>query len=112
MKKRQSILPLAAVLLLVSIYSCNNTKYLPANESLYTGAKINMKAPALKSKKKKFIRKQLLALTRPKPNSSILGLRPKLWLWNIGGHPKKKFSIKRLIKNLGEPPVLLSDLNL
>jgi outer membrane protein insertion porin family len=94
-----------------TIISCNNTKYLPANESLYVGAEIKVDAPHLKKGKRKAISKQLSALTRPRPNSSILGLRPKLWLWNIAGEPKKKFSIRRLIRNLGEPPVLLSELN-
>lgn len=91
--------------------SCNNTKYLPANASLYTGAEIKIDAPEFKKSKKKALRKELQALTRPKPNSSILGLRPKLWLWNIGGNPKKKISVRRLLKNMGEEPVLLSDVN-
>lgn len=92
--------------------SCSNTKYLPANESLYTGAEIKLVSPELPAKKKKVLKKELSALTRPRPNSSILGLRPKLWFWNIGGTPKNKISIKRLIKKMGEPPVVLSDLNL
>jgi outer membrane protein assembly factor BamA len=111
MKKRNLIWPAAAALL-ISICSCNNTKYLPANESLYTGASVKINAPHMKNKKKKVLKKQLLALTRPKPNASILGLRVKLWFWNIGDTPKKKFSVKRLIKNMGEEPVVLSDLNL
>jgi outer membrane protein insertion porin family len=94
------------------ISSCNNTKYLPKNESLYVGAKINLKAPQLKRSQRKAIKAELSTLPRPKPNTSILGLRPKLWLWNIGGNPKKKFSIRRMIKNLGEPPVLLSEVDL
>jgi outer membrane protein insertion porin family len=112
MNIRNLIFPLTAVYLLIGISSCNNTKYLPANESLYTGATIKIKADELKKSKRKVIKKELQALTRPKPNSSIFGLRPKLWLWNIGGNPKKKISVKRLLKNLGEPPVLLSDLDL
>jgi outer membrane protein assembly factor BamA len=112
MKIRNLIFPLAAVIVLIGTTSCNNTKYLPANESLYIGATIKIKADKLKKSKRKALRSELKELTRPKPNSSILGLRPKLWLWNIGGNPKKKFSVKRLLKNLGEPPVLLSDLDL
>ena len=104
--------PMAVAVSLALITSCNNTRYLPKNESLYVGAKINVKAPELKKGQRKAIKSELAALTRPKPNSSILGLRPKLWLWNIGGNPKKKFSIRRIIKNMGEPPVLLSDVNL
>lgn len=109
---RNLIFSLTAVCLLIAVSSCNNTKYLPANESLYIGASIKLKANELKKSKRKVITKELHALTRPKPNSSILGLRPKLWLWNIGGNPKKKISVKRLLKNLGEPPVLLSELDL
>jgi len=104
--------PMAVAVSFALITSCNNTRYLPKNESLYVGAKINVKAPELKKGQRKAIKSELAALTRPKPNSSILGLRPKLWLWNIGGNPKKKFSIRRIIKNMGEPPVLLSDVNL
>lgn len=103
---------IAVAVSLAVVTSCNNTRYLPKNESLYIGAKINVKAPELKKRQRKAIKTELAALTRPKPNSSILGLRPKLWLWNIGGNPKKKFSIRRIIKNMGEPPVLLSDVNL
>jgi outer membrane protein insertion porin family len=108
----KTIASIAVAISLALITSCNNTKYLPKNESLYTGAKINVKAPELKKGQRKTIKKELAALTRPRPNASIFGLRPKLWFWNIGGKPKKKFSIKRMIKNLGEAPVMLSDVNL
>jgi outer membrane protein insertion porin family len=104
--------PLMALVFITCIISCNNTKYLPANESLYVGAEIKVDAPELSKKKRKLIKNQLSPLTRPKPNSSIFGLRPKLWFYNIGGNPKRKISVRRLIKNLGEPPVVLSDLNL
>src|SRR5687768_10865271 len=106
------IVPILVAFSMSLVISCNNTRYLPKNESLYIGAKINVKAPDLKKAQRKAIRTELAALTRPKPNTSILGLRPKLWLWNIGGNPKKKISVRRLIKNLGEPPVLLSDVDL
>ncbi|MEP7257697.1 MAG: hypothetical protein ABI687_04905, partial [Flavitalea sp.] len=100
----------SALLLLIS--SCSNTRYIPANDALYTGATVKVEAPDLKKSKRKTISKNLAALARPKPNSSILGLRVKLWFWNIGGNPKRKFSARRLVKRFGEPPVLLSDLNL
>ena len=112
MKSGKIIVFIATAVSMAFITACNNTRYLPKNESLYVGAKINVKAPELKKGQRKAIKTQLAALTRPKPNSSILGLRPKLWFWNIGGNPKKKFSVRKLIKNLGEPPVVLSDVNL
>lgn len=112
MMKGRIIIKLSLFVLLITACACNNTKYLPKGESLYVGADINVRSPQMRKGQRKAVKSQLRALTRPKPNLSILGLRPKLWLWNIGGHPRKKFSIRRLIKNLGEPPVLLSDVNL
>ncbi len=110
MEKIVLILFLATVGL--GLISCSNTKYLPANESLYTGARINIDSSQLSKKKKKALKAELNDLTRPIPNKSILGLRPKLWFWNIGGTPKKKFSVRRLLKNMGEPPVLTSEVDL
>lgn len=110
--KGNKIVGFTCALLMMLACSCSNTKYLPKGESLYTGAQIRIDAPALSKAKKKTLKAELAALTRPKPNASILGLRIKLWLWNIGGNPKRKISVKRLIKNLGEPPVLLSDVRI
>ena len=98
--------------LIAAFVSCSNTKYLPENDFLYTGASVKISSAALNKKKNKALVKELEELTRPKPNKSIAGLRPKLWFWNIGGTPKRKISVRRIIKNLGEPPVLLSDVNL
>jgi outer membrane protein insertion porin family len=108
---RTSYVILAAMTMLLFTTACNNIKYLPANESLYTGAKIEVKGPELKKKQRKNIKSELQALTRPRPNSKVLGMRIKLWLWNIGGNPKRKISVRRLIKKLGEPPVLMSSVN-
>lgn len=101
------------VAFILGLGACSNTKYLPAGESLYTGAKVVVDAPKMKKKQRKTIKSDLQALTRPKPNSSILGLRIKLYAYNIAGHPKKKHSPAAWLKRkFGEPPVLLSDLNL
>ncbi len=51
MKIRSTFYPLMALGLVMGIVSCNNTKYLPANESLYTGAEIKVEAPELSKKK-------------------------------------------------------------
>ena len=99
--------------LLVLICSCSNLKYLPAGEALYTGAKVKLKANGPTDKKIKDIREELEDLTRPKPNKKILGLRVRLWIYNIAGHPKKETSLFGKLKyKTGEPPVLLSDVNL
>jgi outer membrane protein insertion porin family len=112
MKTVKIIVPVVIAVAMVLISSCSNTKYLPKNDSLYIGDDIHIKAPYLKKGQRKAIKTELSPLVRPKPNTHFLGLRPKLWLWNIAGTPKKKFSIRKLIKNLGEPPVLLSSVNL
>ncbi len=63
------------------ISACSNTKYLPANEKLYTGVRVNIKKDSNTTRReRKDLTTELTDLTRPKPNASILGLRVKLWL--------------------------------
>jgi outer membrane protein assembly factor BamA len=70
---------------------------------LYTGASVKVESDSLAKKRKTAIRTQLQALTRPKPNRKVLGIIPlKLGLYNMGG----------IFKKWGEPPVLLSSINL
>lgn len=97
---------------LCMIGACSNTKYLAPGQSLYIGSKVKVDGPKLKRKQKKNLQDELQGLTRPKPNSSILGLRIKLFAYNIAGNPKKKRSPRAWLKNkFGEPPVLLRDVN-
>ncbi|HTL06604.1 MAG TPA: BamA/TamA family outer membrane protein [Chitinophagaceae bacterium] len=111
MNKRQHVY--IYPLLLLTICSCSNLKYLPAGESLYTGAKVVLNSSGRTDVKPKNIRAELEGLTRPRPNKKILGLRFKLWVYNIAGHPKKESSLRGKLKyKVGEPPVLLSDVNL
>jgi len=93
--------------------SCSNTRYLPAGEALYTGAKVKLSVAGPTDRKLKTIREDLENNTRPKPNKKILGLRFKLWVYNIAGHPKKETSLRGKLKyKIGEPPVLLSNVDL
>jgi outer membrane protein insertion porin family len=97
----------------MTIASCSNTKYLPADEALYTGARVKISGEDLSAKKRKALRKELEQLTRPRPNRKILGMRMRLLAYNIAGNPKKERSIRGWLKNkVGEPPVVLSDVNL
>ena len=112
MKNNPFILFFLLSALIAGISSCSNAKYLPGNEALYTGADVSVVAPEMSKKKKKALTKELEALTRPRPNSSIFGLRAKLWFWNIGGEPKRKISVRKLIKKMGEPPVLASEVSI
>src|SRR5690606_38516287 len=49
---------------------------------------------------------------RPQPNSTILGLRPKLYIYNLARNAKSEKGLKGWLKyKVGEPPVLLTDVN-
>ncbi|GAA4300878.1 BamA/TamA family outer membrane protein [Compostibacter hankyongensis] len=106
-KMRWSLLLPAALSLLVC--SCSNLKYLPANEQLYVGGKVNFDP---KVKDQKDLTEELEGLLRPKPNSKVLGLRYKLWLYNISKPPKGKGLNYLLHEKWGEPPVLARTLDL
>jgi outer membrane protein assembly factor BamA len=87
--------------------ACNNTRYLTGNQQLYTGADVAIESTE-KVKAKKELEGELKDLLRPKPNGKILGLRVKLWFYNIAGTPTGK-GLRYWVKNkLGEPPVLAS----
>jgi outer membrane protein insertion porin family len=93
--------------------SCSNTRYLPEGELLYTGAKIKIEGNETSNKENKALKTALKNIVRPKPNSSILGLRPKLYVYNIVGTPKKEKGLRYWLKTkVGEPPVLYSKVDL
>jgi len=111
MKTRLLFFYLFAVLLIAS--SCSNTKYLPPGELLYVGGKVKVVDTLISKKERKALKKELEALLRPKPNSKILGLRPKLYIYNLAGEPKKEKGIRHWLRTkVGEPPVLLSQVHL
>ncbi len=85
--------------------SCSNTRYLPANEQLYTGAQVKIEPHDTHNKK--HIKGELEKVLRPKPNGSFLGIRPGLWLYNIAGKNADK-GFRKWLKKIGEPPVYLS----
>lgn len=94
------------------IAACNNTRNLPAGDKLYTGANVNVSGPALAVKEKKVLREDLEGLTRPKPNSKLLGVRLKLSIYNMFRKKKENSFFGRFRDKNGEPPVLLSELDL
>lgn len=95
------------------VVSCSNTKFLKDGELLYTGAKINVIGDSLSKSKKNALKDKLQEQLTPKPNKSILGLRSKLYFYNITSEPKKDKGFKYWMKyKLGEKPVLLSDVDL
>ena len=92
---------------------CSNLKYLPEGESLYIESRVELRPDT--SFPERYIdplETSLEGLLSPQPNSSILGLRPKLWLYNIAGETEKEKGLKYWMREkAGEAPVLLSDVN-
>ena len=101
---------IAAMVTVLLGAGCSSTKNIPENDALYTGATIKMKSSEAGSKETKIIKEDLEGLTRPKPNSKLFGIPFKLRIYNLAGKGNK--GLNKIIKNFGEPPVLLSQLNL
>lgn len=93
-------------------FSCSNTKYLKEGQMLYTGAEVKIQNDSLPKKEKNELKAALEENLVPKPNSSILGLRPKLYFYNIAKEPKKEKGFNYWLKyKVGEKPVLLGDVD-
>lgn len=92
--------------------ACSSTRHLPPNEKLYTGASVSVTGPNLKSKQKKTLRNDLAGLTRPRPNSRFLGMRVKLSIYNAFRNKKPNSFFGKIRDKYGEPPVLLSQVDL
>lgn len=104
---RSTVTLIYALVVLALLSACNNTKYLKGNQQLYTGADIKIESPE-KVPGKKALKSELSDLLRPKPNSSFLGLKIKLWAYNVAGNPTGKGLRYWLKYKFGEPPVLAS----
>jgi outer membrane protein assembly factor BamA len=101
------------VLSLFFAFGCSNTKYLPEGDLLFTGSSVKVKDSVIKKKDRKALEKELEALLRPNPNKQILGLRPKLLIYNWAGETKKEKGIRHWLRTkVGEAPVLFSKVDL
>jgi outer membrane protein insertion porin family len=92
------------------ISACSTTKYLQPGEKLYTGSSVKVADKDIKKSDAKAISSELNATVRPQPNSSILGLRVKLWFY-YKTRARKGF-IQKFFSKFGEPPVLISQVDL
>lgn len=102
-------------LLLCLIWSgCSNVKNLAPGQNLYVGADVKINPDSsVRIDNQKDVKNTLLAKTRPRPNKKLLGIRWKLGIYNLAGQPKKPKGIRHWLRTkVGEPPVLLSDVNL
>src|SRR6185437_10011545 len=92
--------------------SCNPTKLVPKGDALYTGATIKVKDSTLSNKQKKNVIALASQIPKPRPNSKFLGMRIKLFIYNLAGDTSKHNFIRKFLRKTGEPPVLLSRVNL
>lgn len=92
----------------MALASCHESKYLTENQTLYTANKTQVQSSVpMKRKEQKKWGEEMRGYLRPKLNSAILGIRVKLWIFNIAGTTNKKKGFKHWLKyKVGEPPVL------
>jgi len=88
--------------------ACNESRYLGERETLWVANKVKIhSSEKITKKKEKRIASELGSLTRPRLNGKILGIRVKLWIYNIAGKTNKTKGFKHWLKyKVGEPPVL------
>ncbi len=97
-------------LIMVAVLSCHESKYLGESQTLYTAnkTKVESSVPMTKKEQNQWS-EEMEGYLRPTLNSKILGLRVKLWIYNIAGTTNKKRGLKHWLKyKVGEPPVLAS----
>lgn len=100
-----------AFIALLLLSSCSATKFLADDQTLYTGAEITIvnqgKIPSQGE-----LESELADLATPEPNQSIFGMRPKLWIYFVTRDTTKDKGLKNWLNTkLGEPPVLLEDVD-
>jgi outer membrane protein assembly factor BamA len=98
-------------LLVVAIFlsGCSALNLVPDDKVLYTGAEVDLKPSGRVTAKKK-VKELLNSNINPKPNKSIFGMRPTLWIYYKAGEGKK--GLKKFLKNkIGEAPVYMSDID-
>jgi outer membrane protein insertion porin family len=112
MKTNSNHIFILLFLLLIG-YGCSNTKYLPEGDMLYVGGEVTVKDSVISKKQRKALENEMEALLRPRPNRNFLGLKFKLYMYNLAGEPTKDSGFRHWLRtSVGEPPVLFSQVDL
>ncbi|MBT9392064.1 outer membrane protein assembly factor [Hymenobacter sp. NST-14] len=102
---------LATGLLLTALAGCSGLKFIPDDARLYTGSTVTLKSRVgAPIPNEALVQTQLEGVISPQPNSSILGLRPKLYFWHMGVGKEKGLG-HWLADKYGEAPVLFSEVD-
>jgi len=100
---------LSFLIIAALLASCTANKFLKEDESFYGGATINFHTNGNVSGKRA-IKSELEELITPKPNSTILGSRPGVWIYYVTGTDANKKGLATWIrKKFGREPVLITD---
>lgn len=98
---------------IIILSSCSGTKHIPKSDLLYVGHEIEITGERTTNSVRKNIKSNVDDLVRPKPNRSILGMRPGIFFYNLAGDVKKEKGFWHWVKyKLGEKPVLFSEVDL
>ncbi|WP_019946825.1 translocation and assembly module lipoprotein TamL [Hymenobacter aerophilus] len=101
----------ASGLLLAGLAGCSGLKFIPDDARLYTGSTVKLKSnTGTEIPNEAVVQTELEAVIAPPPNSSILGMRPKLYFWHLG-EGKTKGLGHWLADKYGEKPVLFSEVD-
>ncbi|MCH7409274.1 BamA/TamA family outer membrane protein [Belliella sp. DSM 111904] len=98
------------VLGVVILHGCSVKKFIPEDESLFTGSDLEIESEG-DIQDKKEIQRELEGLFRPEPNSKFLGMYFGLWAHYKGSKEKPGFINRFLKKRFGEEPVYFSRVN-
>ncbi|WP_299820822.1 BamA/TamA family outer membrane protein [uncultured Pontibacter sp.] len=107
--KSACLFPLLFVWLLLA--GCSVTKTVPEDDALFIGFDVKVEGENDSSNRSAELETELSATVRPEPNASILGLRPKLAIYNAFYTEKEKGLKQWIMNKLGEPPVLISQVD-
>ena len=100
------------IVIAVFISACSTTKYLAPGQKLYTGGEVKIADKYANKSEAKALSTELGTLLRPQPNGSILGLRVMLYIYDKTRTNKRTGLKHYLNTHLGEPPVLVSSIDL
>lgn len=104
---------LAWLALLVIGTGCSNTKYLAEGESLFTKAEVKFNNHKAAKREEKALKQDMEGAVRPRPNTKTLGMRLRLAVYNRTDTPRKDKGFRHWLKyKVGEPPVLMSDVDI
>ncbi len=89
--------------------ACNIAKHLPANERLYMGTDVVIKADSTVPKaEQEALEEELVSLARPKPNKQLFGYPYKVGLYYLFGEPRKNGFRSWFRRKFGQEPIFAS----